>query len=79
MLYITVSRTVPSRRAAVMAEHAVFLRAKRLDRALRREVEVVGAQADDLAAERLERVPEQQQLARSVDVACAASCCAYKV
>ena len=50
------SRTVPSRRARVVAEHAVLLRAQRLDGALRAKVEVVGAQADDLAAERLERV-----------------------
>src|SRR6185436_11746577 len=48
---------------------AVFLRAERLDRALRREVELVGAKADDLAAELLEGMREQQQLAARVDVA----------
>jgi hypothetical protein len=35
----------------VMAQHSVFLRAEALDRALGREVEVVGAQADDRAFE----------------------------
>src|SRR5687768_5743214 len=35
----------------VVADHAVLLRAQRLDRALRAEVEVIGAQPDDLAAE----------------------------
>ena len=63
----------------VMADHAVLLRAQRLDRALRCEVEVVGAQADHLAADGLERVLEQEQLAGGVDVACAASSCAYQV
>src|SRR6185503_18383132 len=53
----------------VVTDDAVFLRAERLDRALRREVELVGAKADDLAAELLESVREQQQLATRVDVA----------
>src|SRR2546421_12809971 len=52
-----------------MAQNAVLLRAERFDRALRVEVEVVRAQADHLAVERVERVAEQQQLARGVDVA----------
>src|SRR4051794_25348407 len=53
----------------VMADDAVLLRAERLDCALRSEVEVVGAQADHLAAELLEAVGEEEQLARGVDVA----------
>src|SRR5438270_7761684 len=53
---------------AVVAKHAVLLRAQSFDRALRPEVEPVGAKADDLAAERVERVLEQQELARGVDV-----------
>src|SRR5689334_3510007 len=52
----------------VMPEHAILLRAERFDGALRPEVEVVGAQADDGAAESFERVLEQDQLARRVDV-----------
>ena len=49
MLYITgvADRAVAG--ARVMADHAVLLRADALDRALGAEVEVVGAQADDLA------------------------------
>src|SRR5690606_23411031 len=39
-----------------------------LDRALRSEIEVVGAQADDFASQVLERMLEQQQLARRVHV-----------
>ena len=50
-----------------MAQHAVLLRAQRLDRALRGKVEVVGAQAHDRAAERVERVRQQQKLADRVD------------
>src|SRR5258706_10677895 len=42
----------------VVADHAVLLRAERLDRALRAEIEVVGAQADDLAADFFETVLE---------------------
>ena len=52
----------------VMAQHSVLLRAEALDRPLGREVEVVGAQADDRAFERLECVREQEQLARRVHV-----------
>ena len=40
----------------VVAQHAVLLRAEPLDRALAGEVEVVGAPADELRAERLERM-----------------------
>ena len=69
MLYITVSRTVPSRRSAWWRSTPSLLRAEPLDRALAREVEVVGAPADQLRAERLERVRHQQQLAAGVDVA----------
>src|SRR5262245_3367987 len=46
----------------VMADDAVLLRAERLDRLLRAEVEVVGAQANDLAVQLLEAVGEQQNL-----------------
>src|SRR5574341_1939430 len=53
----------------VVADDAVLLRAERLDRALRAEIEIVGAQADDLAMDLFEAVFEQQQLARAVDVA----------
>src|ERR1043166_5934996 len=53
----------------VMTDHTVLLGAKGFDRALGREIEVVGAEAHHLAAERLERVLEEQQLARGVDVA----------
>src|SRR5687768_1062148 len=47
----------------VVADDAVLLRAQSLDRALRAEVEVVGAQAHDLAAQFFKRVLEKQQLA----------------
>src|SRR5206468_1553937 len=46
----------------------VPLRAQRLDGPLRAEVEVVGPQADDLAAQGVERMAEEQQLAGGVDV-----------
>src|SRR5476651_1688491 len=52
----------------VVTDDAVLLRADPFDRALRAEVEVVRAEANDLAAERLERVREQEPLARRVDV-----------
>ncbi|HEX9294049.1 MAG TPA: hypothetical protein VF873_10195 [Gemmatimonadales bacterium] len=51
-----------------MANHAVFLGAEGFDRELRAEIEIVGPQADDLAAKRVEGVAEQEQLARGVDV-----------
>ena len=49
-----------------MADHAVSFRAERGDCALAREVEVVGPQSDDRAAERLEGVREEEQLAARV-------------
>src|SRR5688572_22513494 len=52
----------------VVADDAVLLRAQRLDRLLRAEIEVVGAQADHLAADGLKTVAEQQQLAGGIDV-----------
>ena len=58
---------VPAR--PMMADHAVLLGTQSLDRPLRGEVEVVRAQADHPAPERVERVLEQQQLAAGVDVA----------
>src|SRR5689334_365952 len=51
----------------MVADHAVFFRAERLDRALRAEIEVVGAQADHAAVELLEAIAKQKQLARVVD------------
>jgi len=69
MLYITVSRTVPVAARLVVADHAILLRAQRLDRALRGEVEIVGTQAHHPAFERIERVLQEQELARGVDVA----------
>src|SRR6185436_15810126 len=52
----------------VVADHAVLLRAERLDRALRAEIEIVGAQADHLAAQLLESVGEKEELACGIDV-----------
>jgi DNA-binding SARP family transcriptional activator len=40
----------------VVPDHAVEMRTERRDRPLRREVEIVGPQSDDLAPQRLERV-----------------------
>src|SRR5688572_10845465 len=57
----------------VVADHAVLLRAERLDRALRAEVEIVGAQAHDLAVQLFKRVLEKQQLARGIHVAALAA------
>src|SRR6185503_2031756 len=59
-------RPVPA--GGMMPDHAVLLRAQSLDGALGAEVEVVRAQADDPAAEGLERVREEQELAGRVDV-----------
>src|SRR6185436_20049099 len=53
----------------VVADHAVLLCAERLDGTLGAEVEVVGAQTDDFAFQRLESMGKQQKLARGVDVA----------
>src|SRR5215831_5622709 len=47
----------------MMTQDAVTLRTQPLDRSLRREVEVVSPQANHLAAERVERVLEEQELA----------------
>src|SRR5262245_28350906 len=66
-----VHHRVPDRAVAsrpVVADRAVLLRAQRLDGALRAEVEVVRPQPDDLAAQFLEAIFEQLQLARGVDV-----------
>ena len=61
-----VSRSVPSREDLVVAQDAVLLRAQPLDRRARLEVEEVGAELDGDAAERLERVRQQQQLALGI-------------
>src|SRR6476660_4100305 len=53
----------------VMADHAVALPPDRLDGALRAEVEVVRAQPDDPAPDGLERVTEEEQLARRIEMA----------
>src|SRR5437016_10161472 len=53
----------------VVPDHPVLLRSQRFDRALRGQVEIVGAQAHDLAAQCLEGVREKQQLAGAIDVA----------
>src|SRR5690242_1819162 len=53
----------------VVPDHAVAFPPDRLDGALRAEVEVVRAQPDDPAPEGLERVAEQEQLARRVELA----------
>src|SRR5258705_431758 len=44
----------------VVADHAVLLRPERLDRALRGEVKVVGAQAHDPAFQRFKSMAEEQ-------------------
>ena len=43
---------------AELANHAVLLGAERLDGALRTKIEVVGAEADDLTAQRVEGVAQ---------------------
>src|SRR5205823_8982866 len=53
---------------AVVPDHAVLLRPQRCNGPLRAKVEVVRPEADDLAPEGVERVGEQEQLARRVDV-----------
>src|SRR5215475_8734800 len=53
----------------MMADYAVLLGTQGLDRPLRDDVQVVRAQSDHLAPERIEGVPEQQQLTTGVDVA----------
>src|SRR5436190_6919346 len=52
----------------VMAQDAVLPRAQPLDRALAREVEIVGAPADEFRAQRLEGVRHEEQLGACVDV-----------
>src|SRR5688500_12551187 len=52
----------------MVANHAILPRAECLDRALGRAVEVVGAETHHLAAKRLERVGQEQQLAGAVNV-----------
>src|SRR6267378_7856016 len=52
----------------VVPDHPVLLRAQRFDRALRGQIEIVGAQAHDPASQRLERMSEKQQLAGRVHV-----------
>ncbi len=51
----------------MMADDTILLCAKRLDGALRLEVEVIGAQADDCTGQCFESMRQQQQLARRVD------------
>ena len=57
---------VPAR--AEVPDDAVPFGAQRFDGTLRSKVETVGAQSHHLAAKRVERMLEQQQLARGVDV-----------
>src|SRR5256885_8979792 len=52
----------------MMTENTVLLRSERRDRALRCDVEAVGAEPDDGAAESLESMRQEQQLARRVHV-----------
>ena len=59
----------------MMANHPILLRTQPLDRPLRGEIEIVGAQTDHLAAQRVEGVREQQQLAGRVDVAALPALC----
>src|SRR6266436_7542730 len=53
---------------AEMANHAVLLGAERFDGALRSKIEVVRAEPDDLATERVESVAQEQELAGRVHV-----------
>src|ERR1051325_7120738 len=59
----------------VMADDTVLLCAKRFDRALRPEIEVVGAQPYDRAFQGFECVAEEEKLARGIDVAALATPC----
>src|SRR5437899_4771355 len=47
-----------------MPDHAVLLRTERFDRALRAEIEIVGAQSHDLAPQRVEAFPSNNSLQR---------------
>src|SRR5262249_26611064 len=51
----------------VVANHAILLRAERLDGALGAEIEVVGAQTDDFAFQGFKCMSEKQELAHGVD------------
>src|SRR6185436_6883893 len=53
----------------VVADHAVLLCAKRLDGALRGEIEIVGAQPHDCAADFFKSIRKKQELTSRVDVA----------
>src|SRR5262245_45778032 len=53
---------------SVMTDHAILLRTEPFDRSLRSKVEVVRPETDDAALQDIERMLEQQQLARGVDV-----------
>jgi hypothetical protein len=66
MLNTTVSRSVPSAGSGV-AQDSVLLGAQALDRLARAEIEEARAEFDRDAAERFERVREQQQLAFGID------------
>src|SRR3954470_10852573 len=59
----------------VLADHSVLFCPERLDRALGGEVEVVGAQADDLAADFFEGMGKKQKLAGRVHVAALIALC----
>ncbi len=60
-------RPVPA--GLVVTDHAILLRTQCLDRPLRLEIEIVRAQPHHLAAERLEGVFEQDELASGIHVA----------
>src|SRR4051794_34197762 len=66
------SGSIPAR--LMMPNDTVLLRSKRSDRLLRREVEVVGAKSNHFASERLERVRQQQDLARGIHVTPVPAC-----
>src|ERR1700716_313051 len=61
------SRPIPTR--LMVANHAVLFCADGFDGFLGGEVEVVGPEPDDFATERLERVREQKEFARAIDMA----------
>ena len=68
MLYITESRTVPSLRMVWCRSTPSFFAPSASIARWDAEVEIVGAQADHLASERVERVPQQEQLASGIDM-----------
>src|SRR5262245_59072105 len=59
----------PVAASQVMTDDAILLGAQGLDRTLRGEVEIIGAQTDHLATKRFESVAKQQQLATGIDMA----------